>query len=130
VIDRTIRFQAWASCLPEHLQFNDRNFVLNVKKLGSVIPTTASCGFCFALMHSIAESSQFYLQSIAAIAGDISHSITATRQSQAVDNMTVVIDTIGDIGRQSPEGTHCRLLIIELAANPSYFFGMNSFRDT
>ncbi|KAJ9120112.1 hypothetical protein QFC22_003010 [Naganishia vaughanmartiniae] len=95
--------QAWASCLPEHLQFNDRNFVLNVKKLGSAIPTTASCGFCFALMHSIAESSQFYLQSIAAIAGDISHSITATRQSQAVDNMTVVIDTIGDVGRQSPE---------------------------
>ncbi|KAJ9103827.1 hypothetical protein QFC21_002289 [Naganishia friedmannii] len=95
--------RAWASCLPEHLQFNDRNFVLNVKKLGSAIPTTASCGFCFALMHSIAESSQFYLQSIAAIAGDISHSITATRQSQAVDNMTVVIDTIGDIGRQSPE---------------------------
>jgi hypothetical protein len=97
--------QAWASCLPEHLQFNDRNFVLNVKKLGSTIPTTAACGFCFALMHSTAESSQFYLQSIAAIAGDISHSITATRQSQAVDNMTVVIDTIGDVGRQSPEGT-------------------------
>lgn len=56
-------------------------------------------------MHSIAESSQFYLQSIAAIAGDIDHSITANRQSQAVDNMTVVIDTMGDVGRQSPEGT-------------------------
>ncbi|GHJ83832.1 hypothetical protein NliqN6_0234 [Naganishia liquefaciens] len=95
--------RSWASCLPENLQFNDRNFVLNVKKLGSTIPSIATCGFCFALMHSIAESSQFYLQSIAAIAGDIDHSITATRQSQAVDNMTVVIDTIGDVGRQSPE---------------------------
>ena len=62
-------------------------------------------------MHSIAESSQFYLQSIAAIAGDIDHSITATRQSQAVDNMTVVIDTIGDVGRQSPEGKCCTNMV-------------------
>jgi hypothetical protein len=63
----------------------------------------SATGFCFALSHSLAESSQFYLQSIAAQSGDVDAGMTARRQSQAVDNLAVILDTIGDIGRHSPQ---------------------------
>lgn len=55
------------------------------------------------MAHALAESSQFYLQSSAARAGDVDETVTAVRQSQAVDNLSVILDTIGDIGRHSPQ---------------------------
>jgi hypothetical protein len=85
------------------LRFDEVNFVGSLNKLASPVAWMSATGFCFALSHSLAESSQFYLQSIAAQSGDVDAGMTARRQSQAVDNLAVILDTIGDIGRHSPQ---------------------------
>jgi hypothetical protein len=95
--------QAWAWSLPPNWHFNNDNFVNNVNKLNSPIPAVSLSAFCFALAHALAESSQFYLQSAAALLGEVDAGTTARRQSQAVDNLIVTLDAIGDIGRHSPE---------------------------
>lgn len=77
----------------------------------------SATGFCFALSHSLAESSQFYLQSAAARSGDTDAGLTARRQSQAVDNLAVIMDTIGIVGRHSPQSTSSTLL--GLGSNPA-----------
>jgi energy-converting hydrogenase Eha subunit E len=95
--------QSWASSLPLNWHFNNENFVNNVNKLNSPIPAVSLSAFCFAFAHALAESSQFYLQSAAAVLGEVDAATTARRQSQAVDNLVVTLDAIGDIGRHSPQ---------------------------
>lgn len=97
------RLRAWAASLPHNLQFDEANFVASLNKLASPVSFLSASGFCFALSHSLAESSQFYLQSAAALSRDADATMTAIRQSQAVDNLAVILDTIGDIGRHSPQ---------------------------
>jgi hypothetical protein len=89
--------------LPAHLMFNENNFVASLNKLASPVAFLSASGFCFALSHSLAESSQFYLQSAAALSGEVDAAQTAIKQSLAVDNLAVILDTIGDIGRHSPQ---------------------------
>lgn len=54
-------------------------------------------------MHAMAESSMFYLQTAAATSGEANLSLTAMRQSQAVDNLTVILDSIGEQNRALPQ---------------------------
>lgn len=51
-------------------------------------------------MHAIAECGMFYLQ--AAVAQQPGASWTAQRQGQAVDNIAVVLDAMGERGREGP----------------------------
>jgi hypothetical protein len=51
-------------------------------------------------MHAVAECGMFYLQ--AAVAQQPGASWTAQRQSQAVDNIAVVLDAMGEKGREGP----------------------------
>jgi hypothetical protein len=84
-------------------------------------------------MHTVAECGMFYLQ--AAIAQQPGASWTAQRQSQAVDNIAVVLDAMGERGREGPlSKPTCRAVLttsdisnrcrVELARScPKYSFG-------
>lgn len=89
--------------LPLNWHFNSDNFVKHVNQLTSPIPAVSLSAFCFTFAHALAESSQFYLQSAAALVGEVDAGTTARRQSQAVDNLIITLDAIGDIGRHSPQ---------------------------
>ena len=97
------RCQAWALNLPLDWHFNSDNFVKHVNQLTSPISTVSLSAFCFTFAHALAESSQFYLQSAASLLGEVDNVTTARRQSQAVDNLIITLDAIGDIGRHSPQ---------------------------
>ena len=69
-------------------------------KLASPLPATSSGGWLYAFMHAIAECGMFYLQST--IAPATGTRWTAQRQSQAVDNIAVILEALGERGRESP----------------------------
>jgi hypothetical protein len=53
-------------------------------------------------MHAMAESGMFYLQTAAMALGQVAPEISSQRQSQAVDNLGVILQSIGEVGRGSP----------------------------
>jgi hypothetical protein len=89
--------KAWALDLPCHLRFDEVNLSLSIAKLTSPVPEVAFAGWSFAYMHAIAECGMFYLQSKHA-----GTPFAVQRQGQAIDNLTVVIDSLGERGRQGP----------------------------
>ncbi|WVR08862.1 hypothetical protein IAU60_005921 [Kwoniella sp. DSM 27419] len=90
--------KGWAMGLPRHLHFDEHNLAAAVAKLGSPIPEVKMTGWLYAYMHAVAECGMFYLQ--AAVAQQTDAAYTAQRQSQAVDNLTVIMDSIGRTGRE------------------------------
>ncbi|KAL7425105.1 hypothetical protein Q5752_000793 [Cryptotrichosporon argae] len=92
--------KAWALDLPRHFRFDEVNLNNAVAKLHSPVPETAFSGWAFAYMHAVAESGMFYLQAAASQAGG-GH-WTVGRQGQAVDNLAVILDSLGERGRQGP----------------------------
>lgn len=89
--------KAWALDLPRHLRFDEINLSNSVAKLSSPIPDVAFNGWTFTFMHAVAECGMFYLQSKHTGAG-----VAVQRQGQAVDNLTVMIDALGERGREGP----------------------------
>lgn len=89
--------KAWALDLPRNLRFDEVNLSLSVSKLKSPIPAVSFTGWAFAYMHAVAECGMFYLQSKHAGAP-----FAVQRQGQAVDNLTVMIDALGERGREGP----------------------------
>lgn len=69
-------------------------------KLQSPLPFMAAEGWLYAYMHAVAECGMFYLQ--AAVALQPGSSWTAQRQSQAVENIAVILDALGERGRECP----------------------------
>jgi hypothetical protein len=92
--------QNWALNLPRHLRFDEINLSAAVAKLSSPLPDVALTGWMYAYMHAVAECGMFYLQ--AAIAQTPGAPFTAQRQSQAVDNIAVILDALGQRGREGP----------------------------
>ncbi|WWC90977.1 uncharacterized protein L201_005916 [Kwoniella dendrophila CBS 6074] len=90
--------KGWAIALPRHLHFDEHNLSAAVNKLSSSVPEIKITGWMYAYMHAVAECGMFYLQ--AAVAQYTDGAYTAQRQSQAVDNLTVIMDTIGRNGRE------------------------------
>ncbi|WWC63776.1 uncharacterized protein I303_106381 [Kwoniella dejecticola CBS 10117] len=90
--------KGWALSLPRHLHFDEHNLSAAVSKLASPVAETKMTGWMYAYMHAVAECGMFYLQ--AAVAQYTDGAYTAQRQSQAVDNLTVIMDTIGKNGRE------------------------------
>lgn len=89
--------KAWALDLPRHLRFDEVNLALSMAKISSPVPEVAFAGWSFAYMHAVAECGMFYLQS--------KHTgvpFAVQRQGQAVDNLSVVIDSLGERGREGP----------------------------
>ncbi|OCF78879.1 hypothetical protein I204_00823 [Kwoniella mangroviensis CBS 8886] len=90
--------KSWAMTLPRHLHFDEHNLSSAVNKLSSPVVETKMTGWMYAYMHAVAECGMFYLQ--AAVAQFTDGAYTAQRQSQAVDNLSVIMDTIGRNGRE------------------------------
>lgn len=89
--------KAWALDLPRHLRFDEVNLSLSIAKIKSPVAAVAFNGWAFAYMHAVAECGMFYLQSKHAGAP-----FAVQRQGQAVDNLTVMIDALGERGREGP----------------------------
>lgn len=89
--------KSWALDLPRHLRFDEINLSASVAKINSPIPEVAFNGWAFTYMHAVAECGMFYLQSKHSGAG-----VAVQRQGQAVDNLTVMIDALGERGREGP----------------------------
>lgn len=89
--------KSWALDLPRHLRFDEVNLSLSMSKIKSPIPAVSFNGWAFAYMHAVAECGMFYLQSKHAGAP-----FAVQRQGQAVDNLTVMIDALGERGREGP----------------------------
>ncbi|WVQ74396.1 hypothetical protein IAR50_003997 [Cryptococcus sp. DSM 104548] len=90
--------KTWAMGLPQHMHFNEPNLTHAVGKLASQVPEAKTSGWMFAYMHAAAECGMFYLQ--AAVAPVSDGIVTARRQSQAIENLIVIMDTIGLAGRE------------------------------
>ncbi|WRT69303.1 uncharacterized protein IL334_006287 [Kwoniella shivajii] len=90
--------KSWAMALPRHLHFDEHNLAAAVSKISSPIVDNKTTGWMYAYMHAVAECGMFYLQ--AAVAQYTDGTYTAQRQSQAVDNLSVIMDTIGKPGRE------------------------------
>ncbi|KLT38823.1 hypothetical protein CC85DRAFT_305607 [Cutaneotrichosporon oleaginosum] len=89
--------KAWATDLPRNLRFDEVNLPLMMPKIKSPVAAVAFSGWAFAYMHAVAECGMFYLQS------KQGGSPTAVqRQGSAVDNLTVLIDALGERGREGP----------------------------
>lgn len=71
-----------------------------MKKLESPLAPISGAGWMYAYMHTLAECGMFYLQVVAATS--VGTVITAQRQAQAVDNLSVIVNTLGQRGRESP----------------------------
>jgi hypothetical protein len=95
-----IRVQNWALNLPRHLRFDEVNLSAAMTKLASPLAEVALSGWMYAYMHAVAECGMFYLQ--AAIAQTPGATFTAQRQSQAVENIAVILDALGQRGREGP----------------------------
>ncbi|WVW79615.1 hypothetical protein I302_101584 [Kwoniella bestiolae CBS 10118] len=90
--------KSWAMNLPRHLHFDEHNLSSAVNRLASPVAEIKMTGWMYAYMHAVAECGMFYLQ--AAVAQFTDGAYTAQRQSQAVDNLTVIMDSIGRNGRE------------------------------
>ncbi|WWD21259.1 hypothetical protein CI109_105743 [Kwoniella shandongensis] len=90
--------KSWAMSLPSHLHFNEHNLATAVGMLNSPVVEIKATGWMYAYMHAVAECGMFYLQAVVAQQTEAGH--TAQRQSQAVENLTVIMDTIGKAGRE------------------------------
>lgn len=91
--------QSWAHALPSSMRFDENTLTAAVAKLNSSQQTVSRSGWLFAYMHAMAECGMFYLQAALATIGA---EYTAQRQSQAVDNIAVILEAIGARGRESP----------------------------
>lgn len=89
--------KSWALDLPRHLRFDEINLSHSVQKIQSTIPEVSLSGWAFGYMHAVAECGMFYLQS-----RHLGAPFAVQRQGQAVDNLTVVIDSLGERGREGP----------------------------
>lgn len=94
--------QDWALALPPYLRFDETNLMASLQKLASPLPFVAVSGWCYSYMHAIAESGMVYLQAAAAASGQVPRDVTMQRQTQAVDNIGVILQSLGDLGRASP----------------------------
>ena len=72
-----------------------------MSKVVSSLPARAINGWMYAYMHVIAECGMFYLQAAVDSSG-----WTAQRQSQAVNNIAIILEALGERGRQSPLGKY------------------------
>ena len=97
--------QSWALGLPRHLRFDEPNLSVARTNLSSALPSTSVSGWMYAYMHALAECGMFYLQASGTNAS-ASPSWTAQRQSQAVENIVVILEALGARGRQSPLSTY------------------------
>ncbi len=88
--------------LPVHLRFDESNLYTSLQKLSSPLSFVYASGWCYAYMHAMAESGMFYLQAAAMALGQAPSEITSQRQAQAVDNLGVILQSIGDVGRSAP----------------------------
>lgn len=94
-----LTLQTWAHALPSSMRFDENTLSTAVARLDSTRHTVSRSGWLFAYMHAMAECGMFYLQAaLATIGADY----TAQRQSQAVDNIAVILEAIGARGRESP----------------------------
>jgi hypothetical protein len=91
--------------LPPHFRFDENNLRAAMGKLSSPLAMVSGAGWMYAYMHTLAECGMFYLQVVAAAA--VGTVITAQRQAQAVDNLSVIINTLGERGRESPLSELC-----------------------
>lgn len=89
--------KSWALDLPRHLRFDEVNLSLSMAKIQSPVPEIAFAGWSFAYMHAVAECGMFYLQS-----KHTGAPFAVQRQGQAVDNLTVIIESFGERGREGP----------------------------
>lgn len=94
--------QAWAQDLPAHLRFDERNLAEATKGLLSPMHHTAMSAWLYTYMHALAECSMFFLQAIVAL--QPGSPWTAERQSQAVENLGVILEALGPRGRSCPMG--------------------------
>ncbi|KAK8844085.1 hypothetical protein IAR55_006879 [Kwoniella newhampshirensis] len=90
--------KTWAMGLPRHLHFDEHNLANAVGMVNSPVLAVKATGWMYAYMHAVAECGMFYLQAAVAQQSEAGH--TAQRQSQAVENLTVIMDTIGKAGRE------------------------------
>lgn len=89
--------KSWALDLPRHLRFDEVNLSLSMAKIQSPVAEVAFAGWSFAYMHAVAECGMFYLQS-----KHTGAPFAVQRQGQAVDNLTVIIESFGERGREGP----------------------------
>lgn len=100
--------------LPSHLRFDEHNLALAIARLQSPLHHVALGGWAFGYMHAVAECGMFYLQ--AAVAQQPGSVWTAQRQSQAVENIAVVLDALGEKGREGPL-SECSLRTVDARTN-------------
>ncbi|WVQ90096.1 hypothetical protein IAS59_003873 [Cryptococcus gattii] len=90
--------KAWAMALPSHMHFNEPNLTTAVSKLSSSVAEIKASGWMYAYMHAVAECGMFYLQAAMAPVSD--GMFTARRQSQAIENLIVIMNAINQTGRE------------------------------
>ncbi len=91
--------KAWALSLPPSLRFDEPNLCLNIAKIHSPVSQTSLTGWLYTYMHAVAECGMFYLQ---AAATHIPPGLMAKRQGQAVENLAVILHSLGEKGREGP----------------------------
>ncbi|KAK4685553.1 hypothetical protein P7C73_g4594, partial [Tremellales sp. Uapishka_1] len=92
--------KGWAASLPRDLRFDEVNLANAVARLHSPVTEISLSGYLYAYMHAVAECGMFYLQATGSLRGGANAS--AARQSQAVDNLGVIIGALGERGREGP----------------------------
>jgi len=70
-------------------------------KLTSPLPAISVSGWMCAYMHIIAECGMFHPRATTTN-GETGSSWTVQRQSQAVENVVVLLEALGQKGRESP----------------------------
>ena len=85
--------------LPRHLRFDEHNLSSAAFRLSSPVQAVISSAWLFAFMHCVAECGMFQLQSALVNTGE---RWALQRQNQAIDNIVIIMDAIGERGRSSP----------------------------
>lgn len=99
--------KSWAIELPRQFRFDEVNLSAAMTKIPHALTEVAFSGWAFAYMHVVAECGMFYLQSKHAGAP-----FAIQRQGQAVDNLTVIIDSLGERGREGPLSEFIPMLFV------------------
>ncbi|KAG8932736.1 hypothetical protein FRC03_008944 [Tulasnella sp. 419] len=108
----------WQKSLPDHLRFNEENLHVQISTLESGGNVG---GWCYCYMHALAETCVLSLQEVLELQDNIADPAKhRTRQQRALENLTIIIGSLGTRSRLSiMMGTPLIVIAKYVAADPT-----------
>ncbi|KAG8782743.1 hypothetical protein FRC15_006442 [Serendipita sp. 397] len=92
--------RTWLELLPDHLRLTEDNLQAYLAQLDG---GAGSSAWCFLYMHALAESTVLALHEFADLGSEINSAASlATRQQKALDNLIMILNSMGHRGRTKP----------------------------